>query len=78
MTPSRQGALEVLLQIRQKVSDQIGDNKARELFTEELVSLVFREAWRYPMDDDRSAFVTRLREIVNDAIEACRINGAHR
>jgi hypothetical protein len=72
-TRTKQGALEVLLGLRQSVVGTMNDEMARILLTDGLIEDVFREAWRSQFDDERGDFRAKLREIVSDAIEAQKL-----
>jgi hypothetical protein len=72
-TPTKEGALAVLLRLRGRIVQQISDETAKGLFTEQLVKDVFLDAWRYPFDDDRGRFASELKSIVGDAIESASL-----
>lgn len=45
------------------------DDMAREMLSEPLLRDVFREAWRFQFDEDRSECRRRLRDIIDAAVK---------
>ena len=64
-----QGALSALTGLREKVTQLMGDQEARRLFSEDLIKEVLRAAWRTQYEDQRGEFRKRVSEIVSDAID---------
>jgi hypothetical protein len=69
MKRSKQGALDELQALRSALLQEIKDDAARNLLTDDLVSTILDLAWLHQFDDDRSTFKIEVQRLVSDAVE---------
>jgi hypothetical protein len=66
---SRAAADSVVRDIRLQIVATSDSDTIKQLLTEDLVDAVLEEAWKDQFEDDRTHFIRRVREIVEDAVE---------
>lgn len=66
---TRERAVSVLLDQIRRLRPEVDDLAARELLTGDLVRDILLVAWQHQFDDDRDECESKIREIVEIAIE---------
>lgn len=64
---TKQTAIETLEAMRQEVMQKMEDAEVAALLSDDLLKLVFNEAWRLQLDDDTAQFMRAARDIVVEA-----------
>lgn len=50
------------------------EEPGKSILTENLLREIFRSAWKNQFDDERSAFRSEVREIVQDSVQAAELD----
>jgi hypothetical protein len=66
---TKQRAEEALVANLPGLIEQINDQHAKDVLTEQLVRIVFNDAWESQFDDDRRAFQRKVQELVSIEVE---------
>ena len=69
---TRERALNELLKLLPTIREEVGNEKVRDLLTEDLVREVFEAAWDHQFDDDRAATARVLRQIIRESLEGLK------
>lgn len=64
---TKQTAIDTLEAMRQEVIQKMEDKEVAGLLSDDLLKLVFNEAWRLQLDDDAAQFMRAARDIVVEA-----------
>ena len=74
---TRERAVSVLLNQIRQIRPEVDDLGAQDLLTDDLVRDILLVAWQHQFDDDRKDCESKIREIVEIAIEDREIGRGH-
>jgi len=66
---TKERAQELLIANLPGLIEQMTDPHAKAVLTEELVRVVFNDAWDYQFDDDRRAFQRKVQELISIEVD---------
>lgn len=72
---TKEAAAEVVRDRRKRFAEHSDSQTIQTLLTDDLVESVLEEAWQDQFEDDRTRFLQRVREIVEDVVEEELLNG---
>jgi hypothetical protein len=67
---TKDSALEVLLKHVRKLRDELTEEIALDVLSDELVKKIFESAWKHQFDKERGDFLKRCRELVQIEIDS--------